>query len=54
MRANSGILRRHRSREEQGHPRVTMFGIFLTPVFFYLVRRFSGPAQPVRPEKQPE
>ena len=33
---------------------VTMFGIFLTPVFFYLVRRFSGPAQPVRPEKQPE
>jgi multidrug efflux pump len=33
---------------------VTMFGIFLTPVFFYLVRRFSGPAQPVRPEKRPE
>ena len=33
---------------------VTMFGIFLTPVFFYLVRRFSGPAQPARPEKQPE
>jgi multidrug efflux pump len=33
---------------------VTMFGIFLTPVFFYLVRRFSGPAQPVKPEQQPE
>ncbi|MGO8751668.1 MAG: efflux RND transporter permease subunit [Thermoguttaceae bacterium] len=33
---------------------VTMFGIFLTPVFFYLVRRFSGPAQPARPEKRPE
>jgi Cu/Ag efflux pump CusA len=33
---------------------VTLFGIFLTPVFFYLVRRFSGPAQPARPEKRPE
>ena len=33
---------------------VTMFGIFLTPVFFYLVRRFSGPAKPARPEKRPE
>ncbi len=33
---------------------VTMFGIFLTPVFFYLVRRFSGPAQIVGLEKQPE
>ena len=29
---------------------VTLFGIFLTPVFFYVVRRFSdrGPAKPVR------
>ena len=33
---------------------LTLFGIFLTPVFFYLVRRFSGPPQPVTPEKQPE
>jgi multidrug efflux pump len=33
---------------------VTMFGIFLTPVFFYLVRRFSGPAQSARPGKHLE
>jgi multidrug efflux pump subunit AcrB len=33
---------------------VTMFGIFLTPVFFYMVRRFSGPAQPAKPEKHLE
>jgi multidrug efflux pump len=27
---------------------VTLFGIFLTPVFFYVVRRFSGQAKPIR------
>jgi hypothetical protein len=25
---------------------VTLFGIFLTPVFFYVIRRFSGPRTP--------
>ena len=25
---------------------VTLFGIFLTPVFFYVIRRFSGPPNP--------
>ena len=25
---------------------VTLFGIFLTPVFFYVIRRFSGPPSP--------
>jgi hypothetical protein len=24
---------------------VTLFGIFLTPVFFYVIRRFAGPAR---------
>ena len=30
---------------------VTLFGIFLTPVFFYVIRRTSGPP---RPAAQPE
>ena len=25
---------------------VTLFGIFLTPVFFYVIRRISGPPSP--------
>jgi multidrug efflux pump len=25
---------------------VTLFGIFLTPVFYYVIRRFSGPKLP--------
>jgi multidrug efflux pump len=25
---------------------VTLFGIFLTPVFFYVIRRISGPQNP--------
>ena len=25
---------------------VTLFGIFLTPVFFYVIRRISGPLSP--------
>jgi len=36
---------------------VTLFGLFLTPVFYSVVRRFSGPMQrresppPTNPEK---
>jgi multidrug efflux pump subunit AcrB len=29
---------------------VTLFGIFLTPVFFYIIRRFAG--QPPSPRGQ--
>ena len=33
---------------------VTLFGIFLTPVFFYVIRRFSGPRSPaVQPTHEP-
>src|SRR5207253_5422498 len=28
---------------------VTLFGIFLTPVFFYVIRRISGPLSPAVP-----
>ena len=34
---------------------VTLFGIFLTPVFYYVIVRLfqSSPAQPVEPSKEP-
>ena len=28
---------------------VTLFGIFLTPVFYYVIRRFAGQAHPKEP-----
>ena len=32
---------------------VTLFGIFLTPVFFYVIRRASGPRKPAaQPEQE--
>jgi multidrug efflux pump len=31
---------------------VTLFGIFLTPVFFYVIRRFSGPRRHAMPPAQ--
>jgi hypothetical protein len=30
---------------------VTLFGIFLTPVFFYVIRRFAGPVR--KPAHEP-
>ena len=24
---------------------VTLFGVFMTPVFFYVIRRFTGPGE---------
>jgi hypothetical protein len=30
---------------------VTLFGIFLTPVFFYLIRRMSGATAPDRRDR---
>ena len=31
---------------------VTLFGIFLTPVFFYVIRRTGSPAGPATPPHQ--
>ena len=30
---------------------VTLFGIFLTPVFYYVIQRFGPPAQPAIPHE---
>jgi multidrug efflux pump len=32
---------------------VTLFGIFLTPVFFYVIRRFSRVPSPQQPTPEP-
>jgi hypothetical protein len=30
---------------------VTLFGIFLTPVFYYVIQRFGTPAKPAIPHE---